>query len=148
MLVQSLTPVMMKTTLDALLAALSARPAAALWATPNVHLFSNMITPTAESLLADFTECTFAGYAAVALPTLAGPVHLANDAQALLAEVNFIGGSVVAPGQNVMGYYITDTTNALLYVAELFGAPIPIANPGDYLTLALIFAEAAVRPTT
>ncbi len=148
MLVSSIIPVMMKATLDALLAALSARPAAALFATPNVHLFTNMVTPTAESLLADFTEATFAGYVAVALPTLAGPVHLPNDSQALLAEVNFIGTTVAPPGEAIQGYYITDTTNAILYIAELFGTPIPIANPGDYLTLAIILPEAAVRPTT
>lgn len=137
--------VLAKLGLQALLAALSTRPAAALWVTPNVHLFTNAIQPNSRTALTDFTEATFAGYATVALPALAGPVHVSPDAEALLGEVNFIGGAVVAPGENIRGYYITDTTNAILYASEAFDEPVSIAAAEDFLSLLIQIPEPGLR---
>ena len=137
--------VLSKVALQALLAAISARPAAALWTTPNVHLFTNAVNPNSRTVLGDLTEATFAGYATVALPALAGPVHVQPDSEALLAEVNFIAGSVVSPGENIHGFFITDTTNAILYAAEAFDDPVSISASEDFLSILIQIPEPGLR---
>lgn len=147
MFIESSNPVAMKAVMQAILAALSARPAAALWVTPNIHLFVNNIQANSDNVLSDFTEATFAGYALAALPALSAPVRLGNGSQAVLASVVFIGGAIVAPGQTAFGYYITDTTNAILYAAETFLVPQPFAVAGDFLELAFAMPEPGPRQT-
>lgn len=147
MFVQSQTPMRTNVLLDALLAALSARPAAALLAAPNVHLYT-AVTPALSptSAVGDFTECTFAGYATAAAPAMIGPVNTANRTRAVHGQVDFTGGAIVAPGETAIGYYVTDTTDAILYMAEEFAQPIPFVNPGDTLSLDVIFPELANTP--
>lgn len=123
---------------SALLAAFSARPAAELLATPNVHLYSNTFTPSPDSVLADFTECTFTGYAAVPLGTLSAPVNTGASTMGVVASVLFTAGSPFTTPDNAVGYFITDTTNAILYCAERFSAPIPFAAAGDFLDLTVV----------
>jgi hypothetical protein len=131
-----------KPLVDALLGALSARPAGALLTTPTVHLFTagpTQILPT--SLPADFTEATFAGYVdkTLTLPLL-GPINLdLGDGEGVHNEVDFLAGAVVAPGQDILGYWIDDGATAVLYGAEIFPTPISIVNPGDYVSLDVIF---------
>lgn len=143
---QAANPVAKAVLLDALLAALAARPAAALLAAPNVHLYVNNIAFAAGTAISDLTEATFAGYAAAVLPTLVGPIALPNGALGLHAAVDYVATSVVSPGQVVYGYYVTDTTNAILYWGEKLATPIPIANIGDFVSLEVIFPEETLRP--
>ena len=142
--VQSQNPVYARNCLDALLAALSARPAGAGLVTPFVHLFtSGPGVLTQDFTPADFTEATFAGYspAALALP-LVGPINADADHSGVHNEVDFLGGSVVPPGENIAGYWIDDnaTTPTTQYLAEIFPVPIPIAVVGDYISLDVVFA--------
>jgi hypothetical protein len=122
----------------ALLAALSARPGAALLVTPTVHLFTAGPAPISPlNLPADFTEATFVGYAAqvITLP-LTGVVNLPQgDGLGVLATVNFLAGAVVSPGENILGYWVDDGATAVLYYAEIFSAPIPIVNVGDFIQI-------------
>jgi len=123
----------------ALLAALSARPAAALLITPFVHLFiagPNPIVPT--TLPADFTEATFVGYAPIALPLpLLGPVNLGLTDLGVHEEVDYLAGAVVPPGEDILGYYIDEAAvgGLTLYMAETFDVPIPISIAGDFISL-------------
>jgi len=144
--VQTKNPVMARTLVEQLLDALSARPAAALLVTPFVHLFTagpNPVSP--DSLPADFTEATFVGYAAVALPLpLLGSIQIDPDNMAQHNEVDFLAGAVVAPGETILGYWIDEAAAAgvVLYMGEYFETPIPIANPGDYVSLDVAFPSA------
>lgn len=132
--------------LDALLAALSARPAAALLDVPTAHLFVNDFNPAAGTVVADFTEATFNGYAADPLGTLLGPVTLSDGKRAMHVEVDFTaGGAIVAPGEVAYGVYVTDTAGTVLYWSGRFANPVPFANPGDFLSLDLVFPEPAFR---
>jgi hypothetical protein len=138
--VQSENPTLSRTLIAALLGTLQTDPAAPLLSTPKVKLFTAGPSPiTPESVPADFTEATFAGYAEVALGTLLGPVNFSNGGGiGLHVEANFLGGAVVAPGEVILGYYVTDDADAL-YLAERFDTPIPIAVPGDFIALDVIF---------
>lgn len=128
-----------------LIAALSARPAGALLTTPFVKLFTAVsANPNPYSAVADFTEATFTGYAgqACTLP-LIGPINVTGSTIAGLGNVNFVAGSgITPPGQTILGYYVVDDNAAptKVYMSELFPSPIPIVNPGDAISLDVLFA--------
>lgn len=130
----------------ALLGALSARPAAALLVTPFVHLFTaGPVNITPDNLPADFTEATFTDYAAIALPLpLLGPINVGDQQLGVHEEVDFLAGAVVPPGENILGYWIDEAAaaGAVMYMAELFEQPIPIAVMGDFISLDSVFALA------
>jgi hypothetical protein len=144
-------PYLQRTLADALVAALSARPAAALLITPFVHLYTAAAFPPSEnSVPGDFTEAVFVGYAPIALTLpLTGPINLGpantvgghNDA-------DFIAGAVVPPGENIVGYWIDEAAvgGATVYASESFPAPIPVVNPGDTIALDVIFGIGANIP--
>lgn len=142
------TPVLARALVNALASALAARPAAALLATPTAHLWSAgpaNITP--DNVVGDFTECNFVGYAAQALPALAGPNNLPSGAGAgEEGTVTFTAGVVVAL-QNALGYWIDDG-GGHIYAAERFPGPVPFANAGDFLTLTDLFGVAYSVPCT
>lgn len=145
--VQSQTPIMAQDLADAILDALSARPAAAILSTPTVHLYTEVDPPISPlSTPTDFTEATFAGYADAALPALVGPINTLTSTRAVHGQVDFTGGAVVAPGQNIAGYYVTDGGGTNFYYGEAFPAPIPIVNPGDTISLDVILPILEITP--
>lgn len=141
--IQTLNPVIARNVVADLLSALSARPAAALLVTPFVHLFTsgpNPITP--DSVPGDFVEATFTGYAPIALTLpLLGPINVDSNDIGVHNEADFLAGAVVPPGENIAGYWIDEAAAAgtTLYAAEDFLTPIPIASPGDYISLDVVF---------
>lgn len=120
---------------NAMLAALSARPAAALLATPTVRLFVGDTAPSPDSVFADFTEPTFHGYAPVTL-TLAGPVQLGTQATGMIAAANFIATSGGTIDDTVTGYWLTDGVSAV-YGAERFADAVEFGAVGDFLDLSV-----------
>lgn len=131
---------------NALLAALSARPAAALLTAPNVHLMTNVPAITPDMAIGSLTEAAYTGYATVALPAVAGPVREDDAIQSVIATVNFVAPSPLTTTATITGYYITDSTNAILYGAELFETPVPMVHPFDFLDLDIALpADLAVQ---
>jgi hypothetical protein len=126
----------------AMLNALSTVPGAALLVTPFVHLYTAGPTPiTPLAVPGDFTEATFTGYTSQALPApLLGPINGANNVLGKHEEVNFLAGAVVAPGENILGYWVDNAAAAgtNLYFAETFATPVPIAALGDFISLDVI----------
>ncbi len=144
MFVQSNNIVFGRPLVEALLSALDTVPGAALLVTPFIHLWTaGPATITPLSLPADFTEALFVGYAAQAwnLP-LAGPINIDGETLGVHNEENFLAGAVVPPGEMIAGYWIDEAAVAgtVLYMAERFAAPIPIAVAGDYISLDAIAA--------
>lgn len=142
-------PVWQQSLLSALLEALTTRPAAVLLLTPKVHLFSAVTSaPNPFSLLTDFTENTFDGYAAQSLSMPAAPTRLTtNTGMQKQGDVDFIaGGAIIAPGESAIGYWIDDGA-ANMYMAELFVTPVSFVNPGDTLSLDSIFCALFRCPT-
>jgi len=139
-------PVLARSLTAALLSALDTIPGAALLVTPFVHLYTAGPSPiTPDSVPGDFVEATFVGYASIALPLpLIGPINLAFTTLGVNEEVNFLAGAVVPPGENILGYWISNQAGAAgtLYMAETFADPIPIAVAGDFISLDAIFAIA------
>lgn len=124
----------------ATLGALNARPAAALLGTgPAVHLYTGTHQPTPDDVPTTYSgnEATFTGYAP-ATPTfpLPGPVSSSGGVISLFADCNWIAGVITGPGDNVTGYWITDSAGDLVG-AELFASPIPIVQQYDSILLSL-----------
>lgn len=122
---------------SALMAALSARPAAALLATPTVVLFVSgpALSPTWSP--ASYIAPTFHGYAGQAL-TLVGPVNIGGTDLAMIGSVTFLATAGGTINDNVIGYAVVDTTLAIPYMIELFANPVGFANPGDFLELDIV----------
>lgn len=125
--------------LDALLGSLGTRPAAALLTTPKIELYTaRTAQPSINSAYADFTFANFSGYANAAL-VLSGPVNPGPNSAALIANANFIAttASPFVPN-TILGYAVTDGAS-VLYAAEEFTSPVPIASAGDFLDLNFLF---------
>lgn len=143
MFVTSVQPFFTFDFMSDIVTALSVNPAAALLVTPIVKLFTAVsANPNPLSVPGDFTEAAFVGYAdqALTLPLL-GPANLIPNTIGGHREVDYLAGAVVAPGENILGYYVVDNSGAptKVYLSELFQAPIPIINPGDTISLDVIF---------
>jgi hypothetical protein len=145
MYAQSVAPTLSQVNvLEALLACLMTRPAAALLTTPTVHLFTAAPSPiTPQSTIAEFTEATFTGYAAVVLTALLGPVNSpSGTCEAVFNNASFIAGALTS-SQNILGYWVDDGATHW-YMGEYFQGPIPIVNPGDFIDLAVMIGLAFI----
>lgn len=128
---------------DAVLAAMSAAPVAALLVTPKLHLIKNQAAPIGQdydpvNLATD--ECDFTGYAAVTIGALSAPYNNADEDRAVHKECNF--AKTGAP-ENQFAYWIlvTDTTNLIVYFWELLETPVPFAFSGDILSYDLVISQ-------
>lgn len=108
----------------------------------NVHLYTNNLVPTKASILADFTELTnvqVPGYATQLANWFAGTPFRRNDgaweSPNSEPDPSFIGTTVPPAPQVVYGYFLTDSTNAILLGAGLFSAPFTYVEAGDGFTL-------------
>jgi len=100
-----------------------------------MHLYSNNFSPTTASVLANFTECTFAGYAAADCSNWTAPTVTSHVAT-IQADANTFTRSTTGSSQNVYGYYITDQAGTTLYYAELDpSGPRVVTNAGDSVTI-------------
>lgn len=93
-----------------------------------IHLYSNNYTPVEGSTVANFTECSAAGYAAI---TLAGAswsiATTTGTSEASYAQQTF----TFTATQVVYGYYVTNSANTIVLWAELFtGGPFNIPSGG------------------
>jgi hypothetical protein len=102
----------------------------------SVRLYVNDITPTPLTVVADLTEASFSGYAAI------GPVADWNGGydpetgQPIMythVEMNFVadGGG---PLENVYGFYILDKDGTLVCARRL-ASPVTMQRAGDRLLL-------------
>lgn len=147
---RSQQPVIKTTLADGLLGALEVAPLTPLLVTPQCHLFVNDFSPNSLSVVADFTEATFAGYAASALGASNGPVQLDANNRAVYWEADFLAGAIVPPGESAYGYYVTNLAGTVLYWAERFSpadGPAVFAASGDFLSIDLVFPEQLFRLT-
>lgn len=101
----------------------------------DMHIYQNDVTPTAATVIGDFTEATFTGYASVELSSsnyaVAAGAGAADPATASYPAVNFTSSSDQS-SQNCYGYYITRrTTGDLLWCERFTDGPYNIQNNGD-----------------
>lgn len=106
-----------------------------------VHLYTNDYTPTPQSVVGDFTEATFTGYAAVAVAGWTANRLEASGAVSTDATnvIPFVGPGD-ATGQSIMGYFVKSAGGGTPYLyAVKFAAPVPLNSPADVLALVATF---------
>jgi hypothetical protein len=124
--------------INTLLLAFGARPGAALMTTPTVRLASAVSAVSPDSAPTDFTECTFTGYAGVAL-TLTNPaVNVGPSIQGLLANAVFVMSALTAGAEAAVAVYLTSGDGATFYGGEMLNPNVNFANPGDFFDYTLI----------
>ena len=86
-----------------------------------LRLFKNNLTPTNASVLSDFTEADFTGYAAI---TLTGGSWTTTPGAPSIATyvAQTFTCSAAGAAQTIYGYYITRTSSGRVWVAERFPA--------------------------
>lgn len=102
-----------------------------------VHLFTNALTPTPSSVVGDFTEATFTGYAAVAVAGW-NANRLNTDGSISIDATNvmtFVGPGD-ATGETIQGYYVLAAGGGTPYLyAVRFPTPVALLTPADVLAL-------------
>jgi hypothetical protein len=140
-------PTLRRSLVSAMLAAIAARPAAALISSPYVHLLQTNVVITPDTTLAAFQagEATYTGYAPQVLATLAGPVNLRVDTEGLIQNNDFVVGANPTVQNNVTGYYV-DQAGTDWVVAELFPQVLPMGKPGDFIDLQISIPALMIPP--
>lgn len=99
-----------------------------------VHLFTNAIVPTVDSIVSNFSEATFTSYVAQSVVWNNPPyVNGNNQAEMTGGTLVFVAGS--APTlQTIYGAFITDSGSTNLLWAERFTIPVVVNSAGDGVT--------------
>ena len=93
-----------------------------------LRLFSNNVTVDGTQDHTSFTEATFAGYAAIALPDPGASSVAAHIASRAYAQQTF---TITAGSQNIYGWYITNAAGTKAFWAQTdAGAPVGMAASG------------------
>jgi hypothetical protein len=105
-----------------------------------VHLFQNDFNPTDQSLLTDFTEATYDGYAATSISFPTGPFRRPDGSFAVAGGAGGTMTGSTTPN-TIFGYYLTDFTGTQLIASRRFATPIPMVDEfshfGWFLELAI-----------
>jgi hypothetical protein len=130
--------------LNDIVLAFTTRPAAALIATPTVHLFNNNVAPSPQSVVGSFTETAFSGYAA-ATPTIGSPVNTSPNCVAAIGPCTFtaVAATPFVP-DTIYGYFVESA--GTLIAAEAFATPAQITAPGDFVDIQVLFPAQAYMP--
>lgn len=93
------------------------------------RLYTNDVTPGSATVLGDFTEAAFTGYAAQTLDETDFVItSVSGGIGSIVANIiNFLNSS--GGTQQIYGYYVTDSGNTKLISATRFdSAPVNLAN--------------------
>lgn len=102
-----------------------------------LHLYKNNITPTVNTVLADFTEADYTGYAAQTVTW--SPAYFDLARQAVSNGGLKLFTQTGATGNDIFGCYLTDTAGTgLLWSSRLDDAPFSLVVNGDTLPIAVV----------
>jgi hypothetical protein len=102
-----------------------------------LKLFSNDYSPAKDDVLADYTEVTGGGYAAITLVAADWSVTTADQCVASQTEKTFtFTGATTAPG-TIYGYYVTNAAGTVLLWAERFSSSVLPFEPANGSEIAI-----------
>jgi len=108
-----------------------------------LKLFQNDFTPNFDSVIGDFTEADFVGYAAIEAagnPTI-GVDPVTGDLLVVWADgSNFLAGAITGP-QTLYGWFVTNSAENASYMAGRFETPIVVDENGDVVALGSVVAR-------
>ena len=95
-----------------------------------LHLYSNDPSLSQSSVIGDFSEVSAAGYGAV---TLSGGTWTFSTATASYPEQTF----TFTTSATAYGYYVTTTSNDLLWAERFTNAPFSLPGSGGQISITL-----------
>ena len=95
-----------------------------------VHLFQSDTTPSATSVIGDFTECNFAGYASIVFSCWGAATLDGNTAEMESCVATWTATGDTDPAQLAYGYYLTDSSGNLIG-AERFASSRDMSDLND-----------------
>lgn len=97
-----------------------------------LKLYSNDITPSDATVVGDLTEVGVSGYAAATLASVNWTTtQVAGVSSAVYSEQTYTFNT----GVSLYGYYVTDTSNNLLWLERFDGAPREVPADGGTFSL-------------
>jgi hypothetical protein len=105
-------------------------------ATRKLRLGKTSITINADTVIGDFTEADFGGYAAVTLAWGSASIDGDDNAEDTATDAVFTRG---ASGSNntIYNWYITDSGGTKLYSCRALDVAVPLNGNGDTLTISI-----------
>lgn len=104
----------------------------------NIHLFQNDYEPLKSSVVGDFVEADFTGYAAIAATWNTTPYNEGDVSRIATQLANFVAGAAPT-AQTIYGWYVTDSADAEVFFARRFDNPVPITAENDVVTAQVEF---------
>lgn len=104
-----------------------------------VRLFKNDFVPTGRSVLADFVEADFTGYAQYVGSNFSGPYTFPGSADLFSYEsgVVFFDSGDCDPPQPCYGWFVKDQAGTHVLAWGVFDAPVVFVKSGDTLEFVL-----------
>ncbi len=99
---------------------------------PVLHLYGNDVTPSDSTVIGDLTQCTSAGYAAI---TLVSSNWTTTQSTGITTAVYSEKTFSFSTDATAYGYYITDTSNNLLWLERFSGSPFLIPDGGGSVSI-------------
>lgn len=97
-----------------------------------LHLYVNDVTPSETTLIGGLTEATDIDYAPVTMPgTNWTTTQVSGVTTGVYSEQTFNFNTV----NSVYGYYVTNTSNQLLWVERFPGAPFVLPDDGGQIVV-------------
>lgn len=119
----------LKFSLDTLAAALNA-------GTAKLRLFKNNHTPDEADDISDYTEADFSGYAAATIGAWNAATYAGGLANVEATTAQTFTNSTGAVGNDVYGYYVTDSAGTVLYYAQRANSPpLSLQLAGEAVTI-------------
>ena len=112
------------------------------------HLYSNNFSPDSYSILGDFVEAVFSGYAPITVPSgsWTAPADAGGDTVSTTSSTVLSWLKVGVTGDpQIFGYFVT-RSGALAWAEEFATGPVPMDADGDTLTLFAQVQEATPLP--
>lgn len=111
-----------------------------------MHLYKNNYTPISTSVVGDFVECDFDGYAPLTVPLswgYSGPVAGVWTIAIPPGSMLF-GNTDGSIPNNIYGYYCTDSTGLFMELADRDPlAPFAMSTPGTTYTVDIAITDQA-----
>jgi hypothetical protein len=92
-----------------------------------LHLYKNDLTPVEATVIGNITESTETGYVPI---TLTGASWSVTQLSGITTGVYSKQTFAFATAATVYGYYVTTTSNQLLWVERFSNGPFPIDSSG------------------
>lgn len=91
-------------------------------------LYKNDYTPIATSVVGDFTEATFTGYASVTIDESLWSYATVDGKAVATYDSSPMEWTVTGSPHTVYGYYVTSNDGTVLYFAEKFSTALSLAT--------------------